>query len=53
MTSLVENVRIFVEQAIKRVKDFRILKTALPLLYMALYGDIVGTCAALVNLLPD
>ena len=32
-TSLIANVRIYVEQAIKRVKDFDILKKELPLVY--------------------
>ena len=51
-TSRIANVRIYVEQAIKRIKDFRILKIEQPLLHLPLYDDIVRTCAALTNLLP-
>ena len=49
-TSNIANVRIYVEQAIKRIKDFRILKTQQPLLYLPLMNDIVQLCGALVNL---
>ena len=49
-TSNIANVRIYVEQAIKRIKEFRILKTQQPLLYWPLMNDIVQICGALVNL---
>ena len=49
-TSNIANVRIYVEQAIKRMKEFRILKTQLPILYLPIINDIVCICAALTNL---
>ena len=49
-TSNIANVRIFVEQAIKRMKEFHILKTKHPILYLPVFDDIVSITAALVNL---
>ena len=47
-TSSIANVRIYVEQAIKRLN--RILKNEVPLLYLPIFDDIVKVCAALHNL---
>ena len=49
-TSSVANVRIYVEQAIKRMKDYRILKHKVPLDYLPIFSDIVKVCAALCNM---
>ena len=49
-TSSIANVRIYVEQAIKRLKDYRILKNEIPLLYLPIFDDIVRVCSALHNL---
>ena len=49
-TSNIANVRIYVEQAIKRLKDYRILKNEIPLLYIPIFDDIVKVCAAFHNL---
>ena len=51
-TSNIANVRIYVEKAIKRLKDFRILSCDYPLLQLPLIDDVLITCCALVNLLP-
>ena len=51
-TSRIANVRIYVEQAIKRMKDFRILKSELPISILPLADAIVTVCAALKNLMP-
>ena len=50
-TSRIANVRIYVEQAIKRMKEFRIIKNELPVLLLPVIDDIVTVCASLVNLL--
>ena len=50
-TSRVANVRIYVEQAIGRMKWFRILKNELPMLLLPNVDDIVKTYCALCNLL--
>ncbi|KXJ11353.1 hypothetical protein AC249_AIPGENE26518 [Exaiptasia diaphana] len=52
-TSNIANVRIYVEQAIGRVKLFRILKHELPITLLPLVDDIVRVCCALCNLLPS
>ena len=52
LTSSIANVRIYVEQAIKRLKDFRILSNDYPMLQLPLIDDVLITCCALVNLLP-
>ena len=46
-TSNIANVRIYVEQAIGRLKDFRILKLQQTLLHLPI---ILYVCAALTNL---
>ena len=45
-TSTVANVRIYVEQVIKNLKDFRILKSEMQLKCLALVDDIIRTCCA-------
>ena len=50
-TSRIANVRIYVEQAIGRLKWFRILKNEMPMLLLPNCDDIVVTCCALCNLL--
>ena len=50
-TSRIANVRIYVEQAIKGMKEFRIIKNELPVLLLPVIDDIVTVCASLVNLL--
>ena len=49
-TSNIANVRIYVEQAIKRMKHFRILKITQPLLYLPIMNNILRVCAAISNL---
>ena len=51
-TSNIANVRIYVEQAIGRLKVFLILKNELPITLIPLADDIVRVCCALCNLLP-
>ena len=46
-TSQIANVRIYVEQAIKRIKNYRILKTELPLLLLPICDDIIKVCVHL------
>ena len=46
----ITNVRIFVEQAIKHMKEFHILKTKQPILYLPVFDDIVRIVATLVYL---
>ena len=46
----VTNVRIYVEHAIKIMKDCRILKNEIQLLYLAIADDIIKVCVALNNL---
>ena len=50
MTSSIANERIYVEQAIKRLKDYKILKNEIPLLCLPIFDDIVRVCSALHNL---
>lgn len=47
----VRNVRIYVEEAISRMRVFHILKHELPIHLLSLADDIVRVCAALCNLL--
>ena len=47
--SRVANARIYVEQAIRQLKEFQILKNELPISLLPLVNDIVKVCAALVN----
>ena len=49
-TSNIANVRIYAEQAIKRMKDFRILKAQQPILYKPIINEIIHVCAALTSL---
>ena len=49
-TSNIANVRIYVEESIKRMKEFHILKTQQPILYFLIFNDIVRVIATLVNL---
>lgn len=51
-TSSIANVRIYVEQAIGRIKVFHVLKHELPISLLPLADDIVRVCCALCNLLP-
>lgn len=50
-TSSIANVRIYVEEAIGRMRVFHILKHELPIHLLSLADDIVRVCAALCNLL--
>lgn len=49
-TKTIANLRIFVEQAIRRLKTFRIIKNELPISLIANIDDIIVVCAALCNL---
>eukprot|EP00794_Sanderia_malayensis_P002805 gene2805-biopygen2313 len=49
-TSQVANLRIFVEKAIRRMKEYNILKNELPIILLPICDDIVTVCAALTNL---
>ena len=51
-TSNIANVRIYVEQAIGRMKVFLILKHELPISLLSVADDIVRVCCSLCNLLP-
>lgn len=51
-TSEIANMRIYVEQTIKRMKDFRIIKHELPISLLPLVDDILIVCASMKNLLP-
>ena len=46
------NRRIYVENAIGRFKQFRILKQELPISLLHCVDDIVVICAAVCNVLP-
>jgi hypothetical protein len=46
------SVRIHVERAIERIKDYCILSNTMPLTMMDQASDIVKICAALTNLSP-
>ena len=50
-TSRIANVRIYVEQAIGRLKTFRILKNEIPVSCLPVCDDIVIVCGACCNLL--
>ncbi|KAJ8030934.1 Protein ALP1-like [Holothuria leucospilota] len=52
-TKKVANLRIHVERAINRLKDFKILSGTLPISLIPQADDIITICAALTNLLPD
>ena len=49
-TSNIANIRIYVEQAIRRLKELKILKHQQPLLYLPVFNDILRVISALVNL---
>ena len=49
-TSRIANARIYVEQVMKRLKDYRILTNEIPVTLISLADDIVKVCAALSNL---
>lgn len=51
-TSNIANVRIYVEQAIGRMKVFHILKHEIPISLLSVSDDIVRVCCSLCNLLP-
>lgn len=51
-TSKIANVRIYVEQAIKRMKVFHIIQNELSVNLLPLVDDIVVSICALTNLLP-
>ena len=48
-TSRIENVRIYVEQAIARMKTFRIIKHELPISLLSVVDNIVLLCAITTN----
>ena len=48
--SNIANVCIYVEQAIRRLEELRILKHQQPPLYLPILDDIVGVISGLVNL---
>jgi hypothetical protein len=52
LTSKIANVRIYVEQAIKRMKVYHILQSELPVNLLPIVDDIVVVVCALTNLLP-
>ena len=49
-TSMVANVNIYVEQVIKNLKDYWILKNEMQLKYLLIVDNIIRTCCALNNL---
>ena len=49
-TKKIANMRILIEQVIRRLKIFRILATEVPLTLMKCFDDIVIVCGALTNL---
>ena len=51
-TSNIANVRIYVEQAIGKMKVFDILKHEFPISLLPAADDIVRVCCSLYNLLP-
>lgn len=52
-TKVVANLRIHVERAINRLKDFKILNNTMPINMVSVSDDIITVCAALTNLQPD
>ena len=48
----VANLRIHVERAINRLKEFKILKNTLSINMLPLVDDIIRTCASLCNIEP-
>ena len=51
-TKEIANLRIFVEQAIRRLKCFRLIKNELPITLVQHADDIITVCGALCNLMP-
>lgn len=51
-TKEIANLRIFVEQAIRRLKTFHILKNEMPITLLDKFDDVVTICAAICNLYP-
>ena len=51
-TKEVANLRIHVERAINRLKEYKILKNTLPINMLPLADEIIRTCAALINFQP-
>ena len=51
-TRRIASVRIHVERAIERLKNFRILQGVMPLSLLQQADSILLVCAALCNLLP-
>ena len=49
-TKEIANLRIHVERAINRIKNYRILKGTLPITMMQHVDEIVLVCAALCNI---
>ena len=49
-TKEIANLRIYVEQAIRRLKTFRLIKHELPISLLENIDDIVIVCAAICNL---
>ena len=49
-TSKVSNLRIFVEKAIRRMKEYSILQSELPILLLPVCDDVITICAAFTNL---
>ena len=48
-TKTVTNLRIHVERAINRIKEFKLLKNIMPMNILPLADDIIKVCAALCN----
>lgn len=51
-TKTIANRRIYIEQAIRRLKYFRILKYELPITLVQHLDDIIESCAGICNLYP-
>ena len=49
-TKEIANLRIYVEQAIRRLKTFRLIKNELPISMLGNLDDIIIVCAAICNL---
>lgn len=49
-TSKIANVRIYVECAIRRLKEYQILKNELPVSLLPVADDLITICAAFTNL---
>ena len=45
LTSRIANMQNYVEQAIKRMKKFRIIENELPILLIPVFDDIITVCA--------